>query len=81
MGANSTHARAYRHDDWARLVAGTTLRIVEHAYVYPGFDNIEARSRRLARGVRALCYWAEGNALRRFGLSHLVVLRRDEAAA
>ena len=72
------HARAYRHGDWQRLIAGTSLRIIDHGYVYPGFDNIEARSRSLANQVRRFCYWAEGNALRRFGLSHLVVLRRDE---
>ena len=71
------HARAYRHGDWERLIAGSTLRIVDHGYVYPGFDNIEARSRAVAELVRRFCYWAEGNALRRFGLSHLVVLRRD----
>lgn len=71
------HARAYRHGDWRRLIAGTDLRIVDHQYVYPGFDNIEARSRILARAVRRFCYWAEGNPLRRFGLSHLVVLQRD----
>ncbi|MFA7248196.1 MAG: class I SAM-dependent methyltransferase [Dehalococcoidia bacterium] len=75
------HARAYRHDDWRRLIAGTPLRIIDHGYVYPGFDNIETRSRVLARAVRGFCYWAEGNALRRFGLSHLVVLRRDEVAS
>ncbi len=74
------HARAYRHGDWARLVDGTPLRIVDQTYVYPGFDNIEARAPRLARVVRAACYWAEGTALRRFGLSHLVVLRRADAA-
>ena len=74
------HARAYGHEDWRRLIAGTSLRIVDQGYVYPGFDNIEARSRALANAVRGFCYWAEGNALRRFGLSHLVVLRRDGAA-
>lgn len=72
------HARAYRHGDWRRLIAGQPLRIVDHTYVYPGFDNIEARSRVLAKAVRAFCYWAEHNPLRRFGLSHLVVLRREE---
>ncbi len=71
------HARAYKHGDWRRLIEGTPLRIVDHTYVYPGFDNIEARSRLLAKVVRGFCYWAEGNALRRFGLSHLVVLQRE----
>ena len=71
------HARAYRHGDWQRLIAGTSLRLVDQTYVYPGFDNIEERSPALGRFVRGACYWAEGNALHRFGLSHLVVLRRD----
>ena len=75
------HARAYRAGDWARLVAGTDLRLIDHGYVYPGFDNIEARSRALASVVRGVCYWAEGTPLARFGLSHLVVLRRDEVSA
>ncbi|MDA0269964.1 MAG: methyltransferase domain-containing protein [Chloroflexi bacterium] len=75
------HARAYRHGDWRRLIEDTPLRIVDHTYVYPGFDNIEARSVPLAKAVRAFCYWAEHNPLRRFGLSHLVVLRRDGAAS
>jgi SAM-dependent methyltransferase len=71
------HARAYRHGDWRRLIEGQPLRIVDHTYVYPGFDNIEARSATLAKAVRRFCYWAEHNPLRRFGLSHLVVLRRE----
>ncbi len=74
------HARAYRHGDWRRLVEGTALRVVDQTYVYPGFDNIEARSPLVGRLVRRACYWAEGNALRRFGLSHLVVLRREAVA-
>jgi SAM-dependent methyltransferase len=74
------HARAYRHGDWKRLIRGTDLRIVDHSYVYPGFDNIHHRSALLAKVVRGFCYWAEGNPLRRFGLSHLVVVQRDAAA-
>jgi SAM-dependent methyltransferase len=75
------HARAYRHGDWRRLIDGTALRIVDQGYVYPGFDNVAARWPRVARVVRAICYWAEGNPLRRFGLSHLVILRREPAGA
>ncbi|MQC17846.1 MAG: class I SAM-dependent methyltransferase [Chloroflexi bacterium] len=74
------HARAYRHGDWKRLIRGTDLRIVDHTYVYPGFDNIHHRSALLAKVVRGFCYWAEGNPLRRFGLSHLVVVQRDAGA-
>jgi SAM-dependent methyltransferase len=72
------HARAYRHGDWPQLIDGADLEIVDHTYVYPGFDNIEARSGMLGRAVRAFCYWAEGTPLRRFGLSHLVILRRRD---
>ena len=68
------HARAYRHGDWRRLIGDLDLEIVDHTYVYPGFDNIEA-------AVRAFCYWAEGNPLRRFGLSHLVILRHRDAGS
>ena len=75
------HARAYRHGDWRRLVEGLPLEIAHHSYVYPGFDNIDARSQRLASAMRRFCYWAEGNPLRRFGLSHLVILRRVAATA
>lgn len=75
------HARVYRHGDWLRLIEGLPLEIAHHGYVYPGFDNIEARWPRLASALRRFCYWAEGNPLRRFGLSHLVVLRRSEATS
>ncbi|MEX2375461.1 MAG: class I SAM-dependent methyltransferase [Dehalococcoidia bacterium] len=75
------HARAYRHQDWKRLIEGTSLCIIEHTYVYPGFDNIHHRSALLAKVVRGFCYWAEGTPLRRFGLSHLVVLQREENAS
>jgi SAM-dependent methyltransferase len=69
------HARVYSHGDWKRLIRGLPLQIVDHTYVYPGFDNIERRSRRLAKILRTVCYWAESNPLRRFGLSHLVVIQ------
>jgi SAM-dependent methyltransferase len=75
------HARAYRRGDWRRLIEGAPLVIVDQTYVYPGFDNVAARWPRIARLVRRVCYWAEGNALRRFGISHLVVLRRTEGVA
>ncbi len=68
------HARVYRHGDWGPLAESAGLEVVAHRYVYPGFDNVAARSRRLGALLRAVCYWAEGNPLRRFGLSHLVVL-------
>jgi SAM-dependent methyltransferase len=75
------HARAYRHGDWRRLIDGAALSIVDHGYVFPGFDNVVARWPRAGGLLRKVCYWAEGNPLRRFGLSHLVVLRRTGGRA
>lgn len=72
------HARAYTAGDWRRVLEGSGLRLVHHGYVYPGFDNIAARWPRLAGPVRACCYWAEDHALARFGLSHLLVLRKPQ---
>lgn len=79
------HARAYRAGEIERLADGTGLALVDHGYVYPGFDNIAARFGPLAGLLRACFYRAEDSPLRRFGLSHLLVLRREgtgrEAAA
>ena len=75
------HARVYGAGDWAPLLAAAGLELVEHGYVYPGFDNVVARAPRLGQALRRACYWAESNALRRFGLSHLLVLRRPAAGS
>jgi SAM-dependent methyltransferase len=76
------HARAYGAREIERVSAVPGLRLVDHGYVYPGFDNVAGRSRLLARLLRAACYRAEDSRwARRFGLSHLLVLRREEAAA
>ncbi len=75
------HARVYGHGDWRRLIEGSDLEIVDHGYVFAGYDNIAGRWPRIARAVRAISYWAEGNLLGRFGLSHLVILRRRPEAS
>jgi SAM-dependent methyltransferase len=75
------HARAYTARGIRRVAAASGMAVVDHSYVFPGFDNIAARSPGLARVLRIACYRAEGSsALRRFGLSHLLVLRRDQHA-
>jgi len=74
------HARAYTSSGIERVAKQEGLRLVHHSYVYPGFDNIAARVPMLARLLRWSCYRAEDSALRRFGLSHLLVLHREEAA-
>jgi SAM-dependent methyltransferase len=70
------HARAYTEKTIRRLWEGLPVRLVLHAYVYPGFDNVYARNERLATALRAVLYRAERTVLRRFGLSHFVILQK-----
>ena len=70
------HARAYTKRGIRRTYAGLTARVQAETYVYPGFDNIIARHRRLGALLRAALYRAERTPLRAFGLSHFVVLEK-----
>ncbi|MHB8376932.1 MAG: class I SAM-dependent methyltransferase [Dehalococcoidia bacterium] len=70
------HARAYTKRGIRRTYAGLTARVRAETYVYPGFDNIIARHRRLGAVLRAALYRAERTPLRAFGLSHFVVLQK-----
>src|SRR3990172_8204992 len=70
------HARAYTWTDLRRTFEGLPLRIVHHGYVYPGFDNVKARSPFLADVLRRVLYALEHTPLRVFGLSHFLVLER-----
>jgi SAM-dependent methyltransferase len=69
------HARAYTSHSLRRLVDGLPAELVAHTQVFPGFDNIAARSRALGWLLRAVLYRLEGTALRAFGLSHFLVVR------
>ena len=71
------HARAYLSGDMRRLVQGLEARVIVHTYVFPGFDNVEARSARLGKLMQAVFHRLEGTPLRIFGLSHFVVLERE----
>jgi SAM-dependent methyltransferase len=72
------HARAYLAKDVRRLIAGLPIRVVVHSYVYPGFDNIVAHSPKAGKALRALLYRAERTPARAFGLSHFLVLQKQE---
>lgn len=70
------HARAYTKAGIRRTYDHLGLRVLAETYVYPGFDNIIARRRRLGRVLRSVLYRAEHTPARRFGLSHFVVLQK-----
>jgi SAM-dependent methyltransferase len=71
------HARVYRAADIRRLWRGLPVRLVVHSYVYPGFDNIIARRPGAGRALRRILHGAERTPIRRFGLSHFVVLQKE----
>jgi SAM-dependent methyltransferase len=69
------HVRAYTAGQIRGLFAGLPVSIVEHSYVYPGFDNVVARRPALGQALRSVCYNLERTPLRAFGLSHFLVAR------
>jgi SAM-dependent methyltransferase len=72
------HARAYTRGDLRRLFVGEPVRLVHHRVIYPGFDNLSARHRRLGWVLRRLLYVAENTPLHTFGISHFLVVRKTE---
>jgi SAM-dependent methyltransferase len=72
------HVRAYTAGDLRRLFTGLPVRVVHHTQVFPGYDNIVARTPALGRALRTVTYALERTPLRAFGLSHLLVVERDQ---
>ena len=73
------HVRAYTVRGLRRLFAGLPVRIVHHTQIFPGYDNVVARAPALGRALRAVTYLLERTPLRTFGLSHLLVVERNQA--
>ncbi len=75
------HARAYTGRGLRRLVDRLPAQLVVHTQVFPGFDNITARSKTVGGLLRAVFHRLESTPLRAFGLSHFLVLRADPAVS
>lgn len=71
------HVRVYTASRLRSLLDGLPLTISEHTCVFPGFDGLATRRPRLARALRSVLYPMERTPLRRFGLSHLLVVERS----
>lgn len=71
------HVRAYTANHIRGLFDGLPVTIVEHGYVYPGFDNIVEDNPKLGNFLRSVCYNFERTPMRVFGLSHFIVARVD----
>jgi SAM-dependent methyltransferase len=73
------HVRAYTSRELHRLCEGLPVRIIHHEQIYPGYDNIVARAPALGRLIRSVSYALERTPLRVFGLSHVLVLEKDQS--
>jgi ubiquinone/menaquinone biosynthesis C-methylase UbiE len=70
------HARAYTKARLRALTAGLACRWIEWTVIFPGYDNVLARSPKTGRLLQSITYGIEKTWLRRVGLSHLLVLER-----
>ena len=70
------HVRAYTTPGLRSLLEGLNLSVVRHTQIYPGYDNIVARSPTLGRVLRGLTYALERTIFRAFGLSHFLVAEK-----
>lgn len=70
------HVRAYTRRGLRRLFAGLAARPIVHTCVFPGFDNLAARSALASSILRRVLYPLENTPLGNLGLSHFVVLEK-----
>ncbi len=70
------HVRAYTRGDVRRLFVGLAARPIVHTCVFPGFDNLAARSALASSILRRVLYPLENTPLGNLGLSHFVVLEK-----
>ena len=52
------------------------MKIEHHSYVFPGFNNIERRSKLLASVLRWMLYKGEQGFFSRFGISHFMIVKK-----
>ena len=71
------HVRAYTARELRRLFSGLPTHIIHQTQIYPGYDNIVTRIPSLGRALRATTYALERTPLRVFGLSHLLIVKRN----
>ena len=70
------HVRAYTMARLRNLFVNLPVRVIAHTQIYPGYDNIVHRWPRRGEWLRRLTYTLEKTPLRKFGLSHLLVVEK-----
>lgn len=71
------HVRAYTVRDIERILPSARAKIVHHARIYGGYDNIIARFGTPARIMRDALYRFEGTPFDTWALSHFVVIEKE----
>ena len=72
------HVRAYTGRSLLRLFTGLPTRVVVHAQIFPGYDKIAARWPTLGQTLRGVTYVLEKTPLKFCGLSHFLVVEKQE---
>jgi SAM-dependent methyltransferase len=72
------HVRAYTAGGLRHLFDDLPVRVIHYTQIFPGYDNIIARAPGLGRTLRAFTYALERTPLRVFGLSHLLVIEKEQ---
>lgn len=75
------HARVYTRASLDRAVGDSGLEVSSRDYVFPGFDNIAGRLGAAGRLLRRVMHMIEDSPARRFGISHVYVLRKPGVMA
>ena len=70
------HVRTYTARGVRRLCDGLPARVVHHARIFGGYDNIIYRYPHVGRWLRNTLYLLERTPFQIFGLSHLVIIEK-----
>jgi 2-polyprenyl-3-methyl-5-hydroxy-6-metoxy-1,4-benzoquinol methylase len=70
------HARVYSKKSIENLFSTNNMQIEHHGYIFPGFNNIERRSKFLAKILRRILYKIENGFFSCFGISHFMIVKK-----
>ncbi len=70
------HVRAYTGGGIRSLFAGLPVQVIKHTQIYPGYDNLVRRRPVVGKAIRTTTYTFERTPLKKFGLSHFLVVEK-----
>ena len=72
------HVRTYSKGDLLKLFRDLPVDVVYHGRIFGGYDNIEYRWPKFGKVVKNTLYASEKTPLAVLGISHLLILEKDE---